>query len=137
MLRALLLSLALLSLPIAASADPGAGRVEELKGLIRDDCGACHGMTLKGGLGSPLTPEALADTPDAMLMAVIMDGRPGTPMPPWRGLLSEDDARWIIDALRTGEIEGKEHAWKIPDVPDRVSADDRLRHSRARAPRDR
>ncbi|MDD2874731.1 MAG: cytochrome c, partial [Azoarcus sp.] len=31
------------------------------------------------------------------LVATIMDGRPGTPMPPFRGILSEAEAYWIID----------------------------------------
>jgi cytochrome c55X len=29
-------------------------------------------------------------------------GRPGTPMPPWRALLSEDEARWIANRLAQG-----------------------------------
>jgi len=68
--------------------------------LVRDDCGACHGLTLKGGLGSPLLPQSLAEKPDDVLVETILDGRPGTPMPPWRGMLGEDDARWIVRYLK-------------------------------------
>ena len=31
-----------------------------------------------------------------------VDGRPGTPMPPWRGLIDEHDARWIARRLLAG-----------------------------------
>jgi cytochrome c55X len=57
-------------------------------------------MTLKGGLGSPLLPEALDGKDDTTLIATILDGRPGTPMPPWRGVLSEDEAAWIVRYLK-------------------------------------
>ncbi len=75
-------------------------KVKVLERLLADDCGACHGMTRKGGLGPPLTPEALAGKPDDALVQTILDGRPGTPMPPWRSLLSEEDARWLVGRLK-------------------------------------
>lgn len=85
-----------------ALADPAPARQQQLLHLLRDDCGACHGMTLKGGLGLPLTPEALRDKDDAGLLYTILDGRPGTPMPPWRPFLSEDEARWLVSQLKRG-----------------------------------
>ncbi len=86
-----------------AQAEPDAQRQQELRHLLVQDCGSCHGMTLKGGLGPSLRPEALDDKSDAVLVAAVLEGRPGTPMPPWRALLSEDDVRWLIALLRTGE----------------------------------
>jgi len=77
-------------------------RQAELIDLVRQDCGSCHGMTLKGGLGRPLRPSDLAGFDEASLAGVILDGVPGTPMPPWRGLLSEIEARWIARNLKTG-----------------------------------
>ncbi len=79
-------------------------RREALLHLLRHDCGSCHGMTLNGGLGPPLTPEALHGKPAAALQATILHGRPGTPMPPWRGMLSETEVRWLVEALRTGSV---------------------------------
>ncbi|MBF3198530.1 cytochrome c55X, partial [Pseudomonas aeruginosa] len=38
------------------------------------------------------------------LVATVLMGRPQTPMPPWAGLLSEDDAGWLVDRLIEGEI---------------------------------
>lgn len=76
-----------------------ARRAAELERLVRQDCGSCHGMTLKGGLGPNLRAERLAGSDAATLAAIILDGVPGKPMPPWRPLLSEADALWIADYL--------------------------------------
>lgn len=92
---------ALAATPALAGA-PDERRQTELTALVRQDCGSCHGMTLKGGLGRPLLPDRLADVPAEGLAAVILDGVPGTPMPPWRGLISEEEARWIAAKLKTG-----------------------------------
>lgn len=81
---------------------PGRDRQAELMHLLRQDCGSCHGMTMKGGLGSPLLPETLRDKPDDTLIDVILDGRPGTPMPPWRFELSSADAAWLVRRLKEG-----------------------------------
>jgi cytochrome c55X len=85
-----------------AEALPGAERQRELAHVVRQDCGSCHGMKLTGGLGPALTPEALADRPFDSIVASILHGRPGTPMPGWRTMLSEADARWIARHLVQG-----------------------------------
>lgn len=86
--------------PAAAELSPS--RQQQLVRMVRQDCGACHGMQLTGGLGPALTPQALADKPLDSMTAVIVHGRPGTPMPPWRGLLTEAEARWIAHTLALG-----------------------------------
>lgn len=75
-------------------------RARTLESLVRQDCGSCHGMTLKGGLGPDLLASRLSDVPPEALAAIILDGVPGTPMPAWRGLLSEPDAMWIANYLK-------------------------------------
>jgi cytochrome c55X len=87
----------------ALAGAPDAGRQAQLLYLLKHDCGSCHGMTRKGGLGPALLPENLHDFPPEFLVMTILDGRPGTPMPPWRGELSEADARWLVEALNRGE----------------------------------
>ncbi|OHC62022.1 MAG: hypothetical protein A2045_05715 [Rhodocyclales bacterium GWA2_65_20] len=77
-------------------------RERELVRLVRQDCGSCHGMQLTGGLGLPLTPEALRDKPAESLVATVIYGRPGTPMPPWKTILSAEDAEWIVTRLIEG-----------------------------------
>ncbi|WP_297528211.1 c-type cytochrome [Thiohalobacter sp.] len=94
----------LLVIPLTAFPAPDAARQAALRTLVAQDCGSCHGLTLKGGLGPALTPDALAGKPDTLLLSTVLDGRPGTAMPPWRPFLSEAEARWIIDQLRAGEI---------------------------------
>ena len=89
-------------LTTAALAQPLPERRAELLELVRQDCGACHGLTLKGGLGPSLEPAALAGKDPEMLSFVVLHGRRGTPMPPWRGLLNEDEARWIVESLKKG-----------------------------------
>ncbi len=86
----------------AVAAEPTPARQKELIHLVRQDCGSCHGMTLQGGLGPALLPAALADKPVEGLVATIIGGRPGTPMPPWHRFLAEDEAQWIVAKLMTG-----------------------------------
>jgi cytochrome c55X len=74
----------------------------ELHNLLLQDCGSCHGMTLKGGLGPALTPDALKDKPREFIELTILEGRTGTPMPPWKNILSLDEVRWLVDTLYTG-----------------------------------
>ncbi len=98
-------SLLMLSLALAGSAhsgEPDAVRQAELANLLVQDCGSCHGLQMRGGLGPALLPENLVDYPDEVLVATIIHGRHGTAMPAWRALLSEDDARWMVRNLRTG-----------------------------------
>jgi cytochrome c55X len=105
-LRFLVMVLAGSVLAAGARADevpePAAAARAALVRMVRQDCGSCHGMRLTGGLGPALTPAALAGQPLASLAATIYHGRPGTPMPGWRALLDEDEARWIAARLQAG-----------------------------------
>lgn len=87
---------------VAAREQPDATALER---MVLQDCGSCHGLTLKGGLGPDIRPDALAHYDAETLSAVILDGIPGTPMPPWRPLLSEAEAAWIVEYLLTGDAE--------------------------------
>ena len=98
----LALALALLAAFPAAIADPAPARRAELLHMVRQDCGSCHGLTLKGGLGPSLEPEALAAKDPEVLEFVILNGRPGTPMPPWRPFVTDAEAQWIVRQLQQG-----------------------------------
>ena len=92
---------------LASAADarpeaPDPERARELVHIVRQDSGSCHGLTLKGGLGPALTVEALADKPAEGLVATIIGGRPGTPMPPFSTIVTEPEAEWIVDQLLRG-----------------------------------
>jgi len=104
---------AALALPLALAAgaeELDIARQQSLIRLVRQDCGACHGMRLTGGLGPALTREALADKPLDAMAATIVHGRPGTPMPPWRTMLSDTEVRWIAEQLARGFPEERKAA---------------------------
>lgn len=105
MVRALTLALAAAlnaALNVAASAAPPAERQAELIHRLKHDCGSCHGMTLKGGLGPALLPGAIADKPNEALVEVILYGLPGTPMPPWGFEINPGEAAWLVERMKEG-----------------------------------
>ncbi len=89
----------------AAFAELDTARQNELLYFIKHDCGSCHGMTLKGGLGPALLPETLSAQPKDYLVTTIMEGRKNTAMPPWKTMLSQEDAVWIAGQLQSGEMQ--------------------------------
>jgi cytochrome c55X len=82
--------------------EPDAARAKKIVHMVRQDCGSCHGLTMKGGLGPSLEPAALADKDPEQLRQVLLRGRPGTAMPPWERFLTEAEAAWVIELLRKG-----------------------------------
>ena len=79
-------------------------RRSELVHLLRHDCGSCHGLSLRGGLGPPLLPETLRDKDPEGLVVTVLEGRPGTPMPPWKHELAEAEARFLVELLVEGRV---------------------------------
>ena len=69
----------------------------DAEGLYESDCTSCHGANRQGvsRLGPALTPESLAALSDADVRDAILNGRPGTAMTTWKGILSPEE----IDAL--------------------------------------
>ena len=78
----------------------GAEQAAKLERLVVQDCGSCHGLTLNGGLGTPINVDRMQHYAREDLRDIILDGVPGTAMPPWRPLITEDEALWIADYLR-------------------------------------
>lgn len=81
---------------------PAPQRQEELVHLLRNDCGACHGLLLTGGLGPALRPETLQKKTADSLKQVILQGRPGTAMPGWAPFMTESEAQWLVELLVRG-----------------------------------
>ena len=79
-------------------------RQQELIYIVQQDCGSCHGMTLKGGLGPSLLPERISILPKHYLIDVITHGRPGTPMPPWSNIFNTDEIQWLAEQLLLGKL---------------------------------
>lgn len=94
-------------------------RQKELLYFIKHDCGSCHGMTLKGGLGPALLPETLTGKPGSYLVTTIMEGRTNTAMPPWKHLLTHNEAAWITGQLQNGITQRTEFGRnnKLKDKP--------------------
>lgn len=86
----------------ASAAELSSQRRDELHNLLLQDCGSCHGMTMKGGLGPALTPTSLKSKDREAMVATILNGRHGTPMPPWSTMLSRDEVDWLLDRLYEG-----------------------------------
>lgn len=99
--RLCILLLALL--PGLLCAAPSSARQDELRNLLYQDCGACHGMKLTGGLGPALTVKALQGKSREFLINTVRNGRSGTPMPPWKPELSDADIAWLVNLLLNPE----------------------------------
>jgi cytochrome c55X len=91
------------SMQSGLAAEPSPERQVTLRNLLKNDCGACHGLTLHGGMGPALLPESLAGKPDELLVSTILNGRKGTAMPPWQTFMNWDEALWLVDSLRKGK----------------------------------
>jgi len=105
MTRLISLALSLMvAVPLAASDNLAGDRRQELRNVLIQDCGSCHGLTMHGGLGPALVPDRLAGKSIEYLSSVILNGRPGTAMPAWRSLLSPAEARWMANQLLQGEV---------------------------------
>lgn len=102
MAKTLLLTASLMLACTASLAEVGASRQAELTHLLKQDCGSCHGMTLKGGLGPSLLPEKLDGKTTDYLVTTILEGHPDTAMPPWKTMLSPGEALWIAEQLKRG-----------------------------------
>lgn len=92
----------MLSTSLVAGDDITGERERELRNLLIQDCGSCHGLQMKGGLGPALLPEVLQGKNADYLSSVILHGRSGSAMPAWKGLLSPVEARWIAERLLQG-----------------------------------
>lgn len=95
----LLATMVLMAAALQSGEASEVGNIEALKRLVHQDCGSCHGLTLKGGLGPDLRSHNLEHHDINSLTEVILDGIPGTAMPPWNPLISVEAANWIAQYL--------------------------------------
>jgi len=86
----------------ARAGEPDAGEQQALLDLVHNTCVGCHGPTLAGDVGPALTPAALKDRDPKELAATILNGRPGTQMPAFTGMISDDGAAWLAGRLKAG-----------------------------------
>jgi len=85
--------------PAAPSATPAlSAELREARSTYLTQCSQCHGTDAKG---TPLAAnlQAFKGSEDDFLR-VVRNGRPGTAMVPWKGLISDEDIRGIARYLR-------------------------------------
>jgi mono/diheme cytochrome c family protein len=80
-------------IPVAEEADEGPG-VGQLWGM----CTPCHGLNARGGGIVPSLKDSKLT--DSEFVKAVLNGRRGTPMIPWKGLLSEKQILGIRDHIK-------------------------------------
>ena len=104
--------------------------VERLPGWSRDykllfatNCSSCHGVDLSGGRAKTLFDERIfSERTDEQLVEIIQGGLPEVGMPPFSGVLSEDQTRKMLVFLRDGAARLAESPPFVPS-PDGVEID--------------
>jgi mono/diheme cytochrome c family protein/rhodanese-related sulfurtransferase len=88
-------------------ADPVRGDVERGRTVFAEECAYCHGDNAEGDIGPAIgNPALLSLASDAFLRYAIVNGRDGTDMPAFGGVLPDSD----IDAV-TAFLRSKETSW--------------------------
>ncbi|HPV06048.1 MAG TPA: cytochrome D1 domain-containing protein [Aggregatilineales bacterium] len=82
--------------------------------FFADTCGGCHGPTREGGTGPALIPGRLTEPPD-FYARTIAEGRPGTIMPAWSSMLSEDEIDVLVNYILS-EPSAASVKWEFEDV---------------------
>lgn len=107
-LKTIIIAMCALSISIQVAANQASindERAAELTHIVKQDCGSCHGMTLKGGLGVAILPDDLEGKSVEYLTFVILNGRANTAMPPWKAILTPQEAQWIAEQLKEGSFQ--------------------------------
>lgn len=98
--------------PEEAAGSEVAGKPASLYFL--DSCAGCHGTDRRGATGPALLPQRLSQ-PDDYYFDVIQNGKPGTVMPPWGSMLSEQDITNLISFIRS-QPDSKSLEWSFEDI---------------------
>ena len=72
----------------------------DVEKVFERECQGCHGPNHEGGVGSDLRPTVIAKKNAYKLSEVIMNGKAGTAMPPFKEKMNKDDADKMVDYLQ-------------------------------------
>ncbi|HEV3485635.1 MAG TPA: cytochrome c, partial [Vicinamibacterales bacterium] len=85
----------------AQSSAPSGRRVPERAALFAQFCASCHGPKLQGGSATRLVDEEWKHgKDDESLAKVIVNGVPGTPMAPFKEVLTDPQIRELVFYIR-------------------------------------
>ena len=88
--------------PAGTGVPAGAGDAAKGAEIFAQNCAACHGADAGGSaLGPTLVSANVAVNKDDFFRDAIANGRPGTAMPPWGGVLSSQEIENVIAFLRS------------------------------------
>ena len=83
--------------------------------LYWDKCSGCHGVDRHGSVGPALIPQTLQGKKREELALVIMEGKTGTSMPPWRNIINDSRIEELIDYLLS-PVQESVLTWEIDDM---------------------
>ncbi|MDH3504635.1 MAG: cytochrome c [Nitrospirota bacterium] len=104
----------------AVLADGPKGNAESGERVYRNNCLNCHGAKGQGDgpVADSLTPrpadltsEMVQKKPEKELLRIILEGKPGAPMPAWKGDLSDQH---IQDVLAYLSKPARRTTWRKP-----------------------
>lgn len=87
---------------------------QPLAQFFSDTCGGCHGLNREGGTGPALVPSRLPAPPEFYFQTIV-EGRPGTIMPPWGSQLSDDEINILVQYILSEPTEGSIE-WDMDDI---------------------
>jgi cytochrome c oxidase cbb3-type subunit III len=89
--------------PKPAARPSSADQIVDFDRLYQQNCAGCHGADGQLGPAPPLNDKVfLAIVPDSVLVRVISEGRPGTPMPAFAGIKGGPLTDTQVKALAAG-----------------------------------
>lgn len=97
---------------LQAAFDGAAGKFDAGKQVFTEKCAACHQPSGAGvaGLGPNMTDDCYIHGGSMTdLMATVLNGVPGKPMTPWKGVLTNDQIRDVVlfvHSLKGTHVEG-------------------------------
>ncbi len=72
----------------------------DVEKMFEKECQGCHGPNHEGGVGADLRPDKLEKKNAYTMAEVILNGRPGTAMPPFANKMTKADAQKMVDYLQ-------------------------------------
>ncbi len=96
-----------------ATGDPTAGAQ-----VFARECQVCHGEKGQGGVGASLSGTIASAQPAAFIRQVVNEGINGSPMPAFRGVLSEDEIENVVAYILSWERQPVPQATPGPEEED-------------------